>query len=236
MSPCRVAVLQSNYVPWKGCFELIHDVDVLVVYDDNQHIKNDWRNRNKRKSAQATQRLTIPVGEWLDRPICEVTRPESGWQAKLWRTIEQQYSGSPHVERFRSLSQDIYLGRTLTHLSALNQHLIKQIAREVLGITTRFANSRAYAAVGAELAKLMSLVSRTGDTRFVSGPAARDDSVVSRFFSAGIELKWKSHAGDPEYSHRHALFEHSVSILDLIFNVGPDAPWYIWGWRYGASP
>jgi hypothetical protein len=44
-------------------------------------------------------------------------------------------------------------------------------------------------------------------------------------------LVYKSYEGYPEYPQRHPPFEHAVSILDLLFNAGPDAPEFIWGWR-----
>ena len=57
----RVAVLQSNYVPWKGTFDLIGSVDDFVVYDGVQFTKNDWRNRNRIKVAAGSPWLSIPV-------------------------------------------------------------------------------------------------------------------------------------------------------------------------------
>ena len=42
----KIAVLQSNYIPWKGYFDIIHDVDEFIFHDDLQYTKNDWRNRN----------------------------------------------------------------------------------------------------------------------------------------------------------------------------------------------
>ena len=231
----RVAILQSNYIPWKGYFDLIHDVDLFVFYDDNQYTSRDWRNRNKVKTAQGPSWITVPVGHDRERLICEVEIPESTWQAKHWRTIEQCYGKCPHFTRYREMFEAIYLGSTWTHLSALNQHLIELIAREVLGIATVFADSRGYGAQGSKLDKLLDLLKRIGATHYVSGPAARDYIDEQRFEAAGITLEWKSYADYPEYAQRHPPFEHGVSILDLIFNLGPESPAYIWGWRDGKE-
>lgn len=57
----KIAILQSNYIPWKGYFDLINMVDEFILYDDVQYTKNDWRNRNKIKTSQGLQWLTIPV-------------------------------------------------------------------------------------------------------------------------------------------------------------------------------
>ena len=45
-----VAINQSNYIPWKGYFDIIHAADVFVFYDDVQFTKNDWRHRNRVKA------------------------------------------------------------------------------------------------------------------------------------------------------------------------------------------
>ena len=57
----KVAILQSNYIPWKGYFDIIADVDQFILYDEVQYTKRDWRNRNKIKTAQGLVWLTIPI-------------------------------------------------------------------------------------------------------------------------------------------------------------------------------
>jgi hypothetical protein len=70
-----------------------------------------------------------------------------------------------------------------------------------------------------------------GATIYLSGPAGRDYLEVERFAEAGIELRWKDYRGYPEYPQLHPPFLHQVTILDLLFHVGPRAPELIWGWR-----
>lgn len=233
MNGHRVAVLQSNYIPWKGYFDLIHDVDRFVFYDDVQYTKNDWRNRNKIKSTAGAQWLTVPVGEHLDRLICEVPLDARVWQAKHWRTIEQNYSRAPHFARYRGYFSDVYLGQQWDNLSAMNQSLIRHIAREFLGIATTFDDSRRFAAAGQKQDRLLDVLAGCGANSYLSGPAAKAYIEPAGFARAGIELHWKDYAGYPEYPQRFPPFEHGVTILDLLFNTGPDAPWYIWGWRHG---
>ena len=94
----RVAICQSNYLPWKGYFDLIHDVDVFVFYDDVQYTKNDWRNRNKIKTPQGVQWLTIPVGNHCHCRNCDVKLQDSYWQIQHWKTLVQRYGKSLHFE------------------------------------------------------------------------------------------------------------------------------------------
>jgi hypothetical protein len=226
-----VAVLQSNYIPWKGYFDIIHEVDLFVFYDDVQFTKNDWRNRNLIKTPKGTEWLTIPVGSRLDRLISEVRIEDSYWAAKHWRSIVQYYAKAPYFQQYKAFFEDIYVQRSWHNLSELNQSLIKTIAREFLGIQAEFADSRSFRPQGQKLDRLLDLVGQLGATRYVSGPAARDYIDVNRFEEIGVEVLWKEYAGYPEYPQFFPPFTHQVTILDLLFQVGPESPEYIWGWR-----
>ena len=234
----RVAVIQSNYIPWKGYFDIIHDVDLFVFYDDVQYTKNDWRNRNKIKTAQGLAWLTVPVGKGQDRLICEVDIDEAAWGRKHWATIEQSYARAPFFKLYRDFFEHVYRGTTWTNLSALNQFLVRQISQEFLGLTTAFRDSREYKAQGAKQDRLIDLLRKVGATRYVSGPSARAYIQAADFASAQIELVFKDYSNYPEYLQLYPPFEPAVSILDVLFNCGPAAADVIWGWRQrqSASP
>jgi len=227
----KVAVIQSNYIPWKGYFDLIHDVDEFIFYDDVQYTKNDWRNRNKIKVPNGSNWLTIPVGSDLDRLICEVSPSDTRWQEKHWKTLMQYYSRAPYFKNYRDFFEDFYRARNWTSLSELNSYLITNIAREFLGIPTLFCDSRKFVVHGKRLERLIDLLQLCGADSYISGPAAKEYIVPETFSRAGISLSFKDYSGYPVYPQFHPPFDHCVSILDLLFHVGPDAPWYIWGWR-----
>lgn len=229
--PERVAVLQSNYIPWKGYFDIIHEADLFVYYDDVQYTKNDWRNRNKVKTPSGAAWITIPTGDDLDRLICDVALPDRRWATKHWKTLCQYYSKAPHFKRYRPFFEHVYLGTKWDLLSDLNQFLISSISKDLLGITTEFRNAREYALSGSKLDRLMGLIGKCGARSYISGPAARSYIDPARFEQAGVELIYKSYEGYPEYPQFFPPFDHAVTILDLLFHTGPDAPYYIWGWR-----
>ena len=226
-----VAVLQSNYIPWKGYFDIIHDADIFVFYDDLQFTKNDWRNRNKIKTSTGVKWLSIPVGTSANRLICEVTMDDARWQHSHWDSLRQQYGKSAHFKLYRAFLEDVYLGRQWTNLSELNQYLVKRISSDFLQMSTQFLDSRQFHLAGQKQDRLLDLIVQSKAARYVSGPAAKNYIDPARFDELGIELIWKDYAGYPEYEQFRAPFDHGVSILDLLFHTGPDAPWYIWGWR-----
>lgn len=233
--PRRVAILQSNYLPWKGYFDLINDCDLFVFYDDVQFTKNDWRNRNRVKTASGAQWLTVPAGSDIGRRICDVKLPDAAWQTKHHRTLTQLYAKTPHFRRYSDFLDELYLNTEWQTLSELNQHAIRTIARDFLGIPAAFASSADFETQGGGSARVLDLCKAAGATRYVSGPAARAYLDVEAFGGAGIEVEWKDYGGYPEYDQRHPPFEHAVTILDLLFHTGPDAPYYIWGWRQARA-
>ncbi len=228
--PKRVAILQSNYVPWKGYFDIIHDVDEFIFHDDLRYTKQDWRNRNRIKTRSGPAWLTIPVGERQDRRICDVELPATDWAREHWRRIEVSYASAPHFETYRPCLEEIYLRRTWQRLADFNQHMIRTIA-EWLGITTRFRDSRELDLHGVKQDRVLEILGQVGADVYVSGPAARDYLDPQRFADAGIELRWKDYSGYPEYPQLYPPFLHEVTVLDLLFHTGPEAPYSIWGWR-----
>ena len=227
----KVVILQSNYIPWKGYFDLLNDADVFIFYDDVQYTKNDWRNRNKIMTQGGPRWLTIPTGIDANRLVCEVALNDPGWQAKHWETIRQNYMRAPHFKFYRPFFEEIYRGTEWRTLSELNHHLIKHIARDLLGSTTEFDDSRRYQLSGQRLERLLYLVGQSGATQYISGPAAKSYIDEAEFARIGVDLVWKDYSGYPEYPQGQLPFEHGVSILDVLFNVGPAASDVIWGWR-----
>jgi hypothetical protein len=226
-----VAIIQSNYIPWKGYFDIIHDVDLFVFYDDVQYTRRDWRNRNRIKTPHGAEWLSIPTNGDREHLICEVQMVDPNWQEVHWKTLRQFYAKAPFFERYRGLLEPVLLGSRWTHLSSFNQHFTRLIAKDILGIGAEFADARQFQASGAKQDRIMDLVGKTGATRYVSGPSAKDYLDAEQFAARGIELVWKDYSGYPEYAQFHPPFEHGVTILDLLFHCGPESPYFIWGWR-----
>lgn len=231
----KVAVLQSSYLPWKGYFDIIHDVDEFIFYDDVQYTKNDWRNRNHIKTQNGKSWLTVPVGSSLDRHVCDVELNDQRWQKKHWKSLCQYYGKAPYFQLYSSELEDVYLHKEWRSLSELNQYLIKLIADNFLHIDTIFGDSREFALCGSKQERLLSLLKKVGADVYVSGPAAKEYIDEECFAAAGISIVWKVYSGYPEYPQDYPPFDHNVSILDLLFHQGPDTANFIWGWRDASS-
>lgn len=220
----RVAILQSNYVPWKGYFDLIASVDEFVLYDDMQYTRRDWRNRNRIKTPTGLQWLTVPVmvkGRF-EQPIRDTRIDGTGWAARHWKALECSYRRAPAFEATAAWLEPMYRHRW-THLSMLNRALMEAVCTR-LSIATHLSNSWDYALPGGRNERLASICEQAGAQIYVSGPAARGYLDEAAFTRRGIDVEWFDYGPYREYPQLWGTFEHQVSILDLLFSGGADAP------------
>ena len=221
----KVAILQSNYIPWKGYFDIIGSVDEFILYDDMQYTRRDWRNRNKIKTPQGLQWITIPVevkGKFFQK-INETKVTGHDWVDSHWKSICLNYAHADCFGQYRERIEHIYEQcREEDYLSRINYLFLTEIC-DILGIKTKITWSSDYDLVDGKTERLVGLVKDAGGDYYLSGPAAKDYIVPELFEEAGIELAWMDYSGYPEYRQQHGAFEHGVTILDLIFNEGENA-------------
>jgi hypothetical protein len=223
-----VAVVQSNYIPWKGYFDLINKVDEFILYDDVQYTRRDWRNRNKIKTKDGLRWLSIPVnarGNYF-QPIKEITISEPSWKVRHWKTIASHYARARYFKEYEEILKDLYLGSTETYLSQINYRFLTVICA-ILGIRTKLSWSMDYCPSGDKTEKLINLCKQVGATEYLSGPTAKSYIDEELLEQEGITLQYMNYSGYPEYNQLFPPFEHKVSIIDLIFNEGPNAPKYM---------
>ena len=221
----KVAIVQSNYVPWKGYFDLIHSVDEFVLFDDMQYTRRDWRNRNKIKTAGGTMWLTIPVkvrGRYF-QAIRDTEISAPGWNQEHWKTIVHNYSRARCFGEYRGFLEDVYLGSNETLLSLVNYRFLKAIC-ELLCIRAKISWSADYRLAEGKTERLVDICLQAGATEYLSGPAARGYIDEALFAQSGITLRYMDYSGYPEYAQLYPPFDHHVSIVDLLFNEGADAP------------
>jgi hypothetical protein len=223
----RVVILQSNYIPWKGYFDLMRFADEFVILDEVQFTQQDWRNRNVVKTQQGLQWLTIPVKASGKQTIDEIEVSKPNWHIRHWKTISQNLRRAAHFDRYEAeLHQAFLAAGEIPLLSHINLHFLKRIC-EWLDIKTRITSSSEYPAPSEKTERLVSICQQAKASEYVSGPAAKDYLDEERFKEAGIAVHWFDYTGYPEYPQLYGPFEHRVTALDLILNTGPDARRYL---------
>ena len=217
----KIAILQSNYIPWKGYFDLINMVDEFILYDDMQYTRRDWRNRNKIKTPQGLQWLTIPVeikGKFFQK-IKDTRITDKKWNIKHWRTISQNYSKAKYFKDYKDIFEELYLACDEEYLSQINYKFITTI-NEILEIKTKLRWSSEFELLDGQTEKLLGICKDCNADIYLSGPAAKDYFNEDLAKQENIKVEWMDYSGYKEYEQLNPPFEHGVSILDLIFNEG----------------
>lgn len=225
----RVAIVQSCYLPWRGYFDLIHDVDIFVFYDCVQFTKRDWRSRNYIKTKNGALRLTVPVLQSHRGPINRVKIDTStNWQENHYKAFVYNYRNRPYFQKFKFLLDEVYTRKKWEFLSDLNQETTKIIAR-LLKIKTAFLDSSELRLTGTKTDRLIDALCKLKADKYISGPSAMEYLEPEKFVQKNINLVYKQYPSYPLYSQAGDNFEGKVTILDLLFNVGFESPRYIWG-------
>ncbi|RON02984.1 WbqC family protein [Pseudomonas brassicacearum] len=223
----KIAIVQSNYIPWKGYFDMIAAVDEFILYDDMQYTRRDWRNRNQIKTPQGLQWLTVPVkvkGKY-HQTIFETEIEGTDWAAVHWKSLQQNYRRTPYFDEISAWLEPLYLA-PYTRLSDLNRAFLERICL-YLGIKTLISSSSDYTLSDGKTERLADLCVQAGATEYISGPAARDYVEADVFSERGVHLSWFDYSGYLEYPQLWGDFSHNVTILDLLFNCGKEAPNYM---------
>ena len=157
----RIAIVQSNYIPWKGYFDLIRSVDEFVLFDDVQYTRRDWRNRNQIKTPQGLQWLTVPVkvkGKYHQK-ICDTEIEKAEWALAHWKSLQANYKRAAYYDEVAALLEPLYLGESYSHLSLLNRRFIEAICA-FLHIKTVITNSCDYILSNGKAERLADLKAR----------------------------------------------------------------------------
>jgi hypothetical protein len=224
----KVAILQSNYIPWKGYFDIIKCVDEFVLLDDVQFTRRDWRNRNLIKTRNGLKWLTIPVdvkGQYFV-PIKDVSTSNNDWRLDHWNQLTETYKKAAHFETYGTQFRQLYLNDDEKSLSKINFKFISHI-NKLLNIPTPIRWSMDFKAPNEKTERLLHICKCLNADVYLSGPAAKDYLDVELFRRHNIEVEWANYSNYPVYNQHYPPFEHNVSIIDLLFHEGENAAHYL---------
>jgi hypothetical protein len=223
-SPRTCVVLQPGYLPWLGFFEQLARADEFVYLDDVQFDKHGWRNRNRIKGPGGPVWLTVPVRvSGLEQPVIrdvEIDATQRRWATKHLQALRQHYGRCPH---FDWLYPDLEacLTQSWTRIADLDITLTQRLAGK-LGLQRRTHRSSELAVPDDRCGRLIDLCRRMECGFYYSGAAARDYLDVEDFRAAGIRVEFQDYA-HPTYPQRYGEFVPYLSVVDLMFNCGPES-------------
>lgn len=226
-----IVITQSNYIPWRGYFDLLRSADEVIVFDSVQYTKRDWRNRNVIKTPSGKHWLTIPVevkGRY-EQSIDDARIADPGWLRPHLQSLELNYAKAAAFDETWPWLRGTLVGAAASPwLSEISVTILQAImARLELDVPmircTEVIERQALRDMG-PTERLVNLAKARGATRYLSGPAAKNYLDVERFTAEGIEVAWMSYESYPPYPQLWGGFIPDVSIVDLLLNTGGQAP------------
>ncbi len=219
-----IAIMQPTYLPWVGFFALMGQVDAFVFLDSVQFDRRSWQQRNRIRTKDGEQMLTVPVFKKGKRAqtIAEVEIDHDGAPLeKHARAIALAYAKAPCIAGPGRALLDI-LSRRHRLLVDLNLDIIDW-ARSVLGISTPCLRSSTLSATGCKADLLAAICVELGADHYLSPPGSRDYLDASTAMTdVNVSVEYFAYECQP-YSQQHGDFVPYLSVADLILNHGPDA-------------
>lgn len=217
-----VAIHQPQYLPYLGFFHKIAHCDVFVVLDDVQFQKSGFQNRNRIKTSESWQWLTVPVLQKSGQLIKDVRiNDEVTWQRKHWSALTTNYASATYFGEYSNDLQPI-LNAEWKGLGDLNFALM-QWAMKVLNIDTPIERSSTMEIAGEGTSRLIRICQKLKASRYLSGPGGKNYMDMDAFRQSSIDVIWQDFRS-PVYQQQFpgTQFVPDLSVLDALFNCGPD--------------
>lgn len=216
-----VAVHQPQYLPWLGYFEKIYKADTFVFLDIVQYKKNEFQNRNKIKTAQGWQWLTVPVRYKFPMTIEEVPiNNATNWRNKHLQAIISNYSKTPYFEAYCKPIEDI-LQNDWENLTDINRATVELI-KNALGIDTKLEDPKEWSLSTDPTGRLVDICKNLNADTYLAGAGGSDYMDLEQFEKAGIQVEFQAYT-HPTYPQLFGDFEPYMSAIDLLFNCGPES-------------
>ena len=219
-----LAIHQLHYLPWLRYFHKIASADVFVVLDNIQFNKNGWQNRNKIKTDQGPLILTVPVIHQMGQLLCEVEIDnKQPWRRKHWGAISAHYRKAPFFKEHEPFLRGIY-ERQWQKLNDLNYEMLFYFLK-ALGTKTQVIKGSEMNLRGEATERLVNICKDLGASAYLTGAFAAQEYLEESLFSgAGIGLRLHEFEA-PVYSqiYPEKEFIPELSILDILFNCGPES-------------
>ncbi|HAG51110.1 MAG: hypothetical protein A2X87_04490 [Deltaproteobacteria bacterium GWC2_42_51] len=217
----RIGILQPGYLPWLGFFEQMYKSDVFVIYDDVQYDKQGWRNRNRIKTANGVQWLTVPVlVKFEDNHLVNEIKIDNklNWRKKHLFSIKQNYSKAQYFKKYIDIFEEAY-SKEWEYLVDIDIYFILKLA-ECLGMgDKKIIKSSTLSVTGDRIERLVNICKLYNADIFYEGAAGKNYIDDSHFAKNGIKVEYQDYK-HPVYNQLHGDFVPYLSVIDILFNNG----------------
>jgi len=215
----RVAIHQPEHLPWLGFFHKIGMADTYLILDNVQYRKNYFQNRNKIRTSNDWEWLTVPVRNRFGQMIKDVAidNTSESWKRKYWKSIYYAYKKAPFFGRY-SDTLKVLLDQEWPYIADMNTALISKFL-EFLKIKPHILRASDMKAEGKGSNLILALCQEAGADVYISGISGKEYLDIEKFEAAGIEVIFQEFH-HPFYEQLHEPFIPCMSCLDLLFNYG----------------
>lgn len=219
-----MAAHQPNYLPWAGFFLKMARCDVFVLLDSVQYARRSYTARCLVKQSDGRKHwLSVPVRKTgrYHQNIADVEIDNSSpWQHDHRRTLESNYAHAPYYGKHGELLELAY-GRRWESLCQMNAALVEHLAK-LLGLGPRLVRLSELGIQARSTELLVSLSRKLGADTYLSGPSGGRYLEPAKFDEAGIRLEVFRYWPKP-HPQLWGDFVPGLSVVDLLFNCGPEA-------------
>lgn len=220
----NIGILQPGYLPWLGFFEQVQRSDVFVIYDDVQYDKHGWRNRNRIKTANGIQWLTVPVHVSLKEPLLiKDVRINNGqnWAKKHLFSIRQNYAKAPFLKEYINIFEEAY-SEKWEYLVDIDLHFILKLA-DCLGMDNKeIVRASSLNVTGNRIERLIRICKTFNANTFYEGASGKNYVDETYFTEHGIKVEYQDYK-HPVYNQLYGDFIPYLSVIDLLFNHGGES-------------
>ena len=217
----KVAIHQPQYLPWLGYFDKLDSADIFIFLDTVQFKKHEWQNRNRIRTKDGWQWLTVPIiDRFPERIDCVAINARTDWQRKHSQALRQHYGRARFWDP---------IGPELIILLEASWERLSELNVAATGLFCRHLGSKTDCLLASSLSaredptdRLIDLCRTVGATAYLAGQSGPSYLDVNRFAEAGIDVHVQAYT-HPQYPQRYQPFVSHLAVIDLLFNCGPES-------------
>jgi hypothetical protein len=195
-------ILPTAYFPSIGQFALAFQAGAYLLETQEHFVKQSYRNRCEIFGANGKQKLVVPV-KWRNHsPMHEVELSYAeNWQKLHWKSLESAYRASPFFDFYEEEFRPYFEQQEIQYLLEWNSQLEQRVC-ELLDLKIEVKETESYETSEVDYRKLISPKKKTFSQKLDFPPYLQ------------------------VFGDKHG-FIPNLSILDLLFNLGPESVTYL---------
>ena len=201
----NTAILQTTYFGPIQWYQKLHRFDHCMIEQYDSYQKQTYRNRCLIATANGVQALTVPVEHNDDKTLVKDLRisDHNQWRRIHWNALQSAYSESPFFEYY---ADDIrpFFEKRYDFLIDFNE-AIRETVCKLIDIQPQTEYTSAYNSQWQESADYRDVI-------HAKHPLPDNDFEAKPYWQV--------------FQHKHG-FLANLSILDLLFCMGPESVFYL---------